>query len=773
MSPRTWQRIKDVYTEASELAPEDRQAFVEGACGGQPDVTAEVLRLLRLDAEAERRMGAMGVPEGMLTAAADRHTFYPGERLAGRYEVRRFLASGGMGEVYEADDLERGERIAIKTIRPELARESHLGWLRREVDAARRVQHPNVCRVFDLVQAAPHTFLTMELLEGETLATYLQRHGSLTERQAMPWLRQIVAGLAAAHRVGVIHRDFKPGNVMIVPRANAFPRLVIMDFGLARHTASEAQATHATQISNTWSLGIGTPAYMAPEQIEGRKSTKASDIYSLGVVLFEMLTGELPFAGDSPLTMAVRKSKERPPSPLLFAPGLRSTWALVLQRCLTAKPGDRFDRVEEILPALETRSTGVLLVRRLGQKALRWLKPNAARFAISGLLFVVLMICWVLWPARVRPEMLAAWDRGVQALHSDEPLLALEHLEKASSLEGAPWRTHVDLALAWHALTVPGKAQAALRSQRTFLASPQDRLYLAAAQEWIAGHKPAAIQLLSQRAAAAPEDPQLLADWAWMASGPEERWRRVITLRPNYAAGHFQLADQAAKEGKWREAEGSFRTAQAFFQSLGMDRMLRPVAARQGLRRLESGDMDLARQELAGISALPATAGAGACEHVVVLMAGTPDSFALPADTIPYVSPRFADLVAASSQTVQRRFDEPAESRPLFFSIPLPPVRVCSAKLELHFRRGQELEGSSNDMITLGAAPFDNVVGAVERFALWADTPGEVERTIVADLRPDVFANAMRVYAGKPFASLDVLVGDDTSFDYVKLTIFY
>lgn len=103
MSPRTWQRIKDVYTEASELAPEDRHAFVEGASSGQPEVTAEVLRLLRLDAEAERRIEARGVPEGRLTAAADRHTFYPGERLAGRYEVLRFLASGGMGEVYEAD----------------------------------------------------------------------------------------------------------------------------------------------------------------------------------------------------------------------------------------------------------------------------------------------------------------------------------------------------------------------------------------------------------------------------------------------------------------------------------------------------------------------------------------------------------------------------------------------------------------------------------------------------------------------------------------------
>ena len=770
MSPRTWQRIKEVYTEASEMPAEDRESFVGRVTTDQPKIADEVLRLLRLDAEAERRFEPIRVPAGLLNSAAERRTFFPGERLANRYEIRRFLAVGGMGEVYEADDLERGERIAIKTIRAELTQESHINWLRREVEAARRIQHPNICRVYDLVQTGSHTFLTMEMLEGETLAAYLQKNGSMSERQALPWIRQMIAGLAAAHRAGVVHRDFKPGNLMLVPRLNGAPRAVIMDFGLARHTNRDG---HASYTSQTWSQGMGTPAYMAPEQIEGRKSTAATDIYSFGMVLFEMLTGELPFAADSPLNMAVRKTREAAPAALVYAPTLRRNWSDVIRKCLAANPSSRFASVEEILPALESRSSGLWRSRLLKRKLTQLLLDRKTIFATGTILLLLAVAGWNIWPKEPTPAALRDWQRGIQSLHSDEPLAALEFLERARDSKSAPWRTQVDLALAWHALGVDERAKSLIASSQPLFASSADRSYLNAAQALLAGNKEQALKLLTERVAQDPRNPKLLADLAWMANGPADRWRSLIQLQPDHAAAHFQLGDLVAREGKWREADGAFESAQTYFGVQQNAKLQRAVAARRGLRRLEAGDYDLARHDLAAFAALPMGSGVSPCEHVTVLQAGVKDNFAQPPDPMGEASPRFNEVPTIANQRSRRSFDEPANNQQMYLSIPLPPVRVCAAKLEYHIRRGSDRGGALNDFLQVGAMPFNSSESSIQSFPLWADAPESMERTITLELTPETFASAMRAYAGKPIAMLDIFAGDDTEFDYIKVTIFY
>jgi serine/threonine protein kinase len=225
--------VKEIFGDASERPEGERAGFVREAAEDDAEIESEVLRLLALDDGAEERLAGAKPPGDLVQSAADQHVFYPGEVLAGRYAVVRFLAMGGMGEVYEADDLELGHRIAIKAIRGEFTDDDHMFWLKREVRSARRIQHPsghpNVCRVYDLVntQSAAGSrvvFLTMELLVGETLTEKLRREGTHTERQAMPLVRQMVAALAAAHRAGVVHRDFKSSNVMVMARANGPPR---------------------------------------------------------------------------------------------------------------------------------------------------------------------------------------------------------------------------------------------------------------------------------------------------------------------------------------------------------------------------------------------------------------------------------------------------------------------------------------------------------------------------------------------------------------------
>jgi eukaryotic-like serine/threonine-protein kinase len=282
----------------------------------------------------------------------------PGDVLAGRFRVVRFLAQGGTGEVYEACDLELGTSIAVKTIRPYIAGDPQSAErFRREVLLARQVTHPNVCRLFDLFRqtdgvakppgsgAGDLLFLSMELLTGETLAARLKQ-GRMSTREALPLIEQMAAGLSAAHGVGIVHRDFKSGNVMLVPTGSGSFRAVVIDFGLAR-------SAQAGLDSLTGSGGmVGTWAYMAPEQVAGEEISRAADIYALGVVMYEMVTGTRPFQGDLPITVAVKRLQERPPSPRAHVPNLDGRWERAILRCLERRPEDRFASAEEVVRAV-------------------------------------------------------------------------------------------------------------------------------------------------------------------------------------------------------------------------------------------------------------------------------------------------------------------------------------------------------------------------------------------------------------------------------------
>lgn len=282
----------------------------------------------------------------------------PGDQLiARRYRLIRFIAQGGMGEVYEAHDELLGSRVALKMIRRDLlSRPVARERFKRETSLAMRVTHQNVCRIFDLGEHQDSrtgealTFLTMEFLDGPTLESWLLDKGKLEAQEALPIALQLAAGLAAAHDAGVIHRDLKSANIMLVPSAPG-TRVVITDFGLARSSLEEGIATGLTSIESA----IGTPAYMSPEQAEGRPLTPASDLYSLGVVLFEMVTGIWPHRAPTPMAMLLRRIQDPPPSPRSVVPGLDPLWDAVILRCLEVSPSRRFPGGREVAAALEGR----------------------------------------------------------------------------------------------------------------------------------------------------------------------------------------------------------------------------------------------------------------------------------------------------------------------------------------------------------------------------------------------------------------------------------
>ncbi len=296
-----------------------------------------------------------------------RRTFADDEVVADRYRVVRFIARGGMGEVYEVEDTELHVRVALKTIRVELVDdEAVLARFRGELALARRVTHPNVCRLFDLsFHETPRgriAFLTMELLAGESLRERIKR-GRLEANEALPIVEQLAAGLAAAHAFGIVHRDFKSDNVMLVPPTAGPARVVVTDFGLARTVESTTLPTISGELK-------GTPAYMAPEQLTNGPIGGAVDIYALGVVMYEMMTGALPFGGGNAMAVAVKRLTEKPQSPRRLVTTLDVRWERAIMRCLEREPNARFADIGRIVPALTSAMPIAPPRRRLATAAL-------------------------------------------------------------------------------------------------------------------------------------------------------------------------------------------------------------------------------------------------------------------------------------------------------------------------------------------------------------------------------------------------------------------
>lgn len=256
-----------------------------------------------------------------------------GTTVAGRYRIARFLAAGGMGEVYQASDALLGEPVALKLLRPELgAKPEAQERFASEIRLARRITHPNVCRVFDVGMDGPHLFLTMELHHGETLATLLARRGPLPRGEVEALLPQLLAGVGAAHAAAVIHSDLKPSNVIF---AGGGERLVITDFGLAVPCCTQfgcpCSGVHL----------IGTPAYAAPELLEGGTASEATDLFGIGVILFEMLVGHAPWRCPTAVATARARLEGEPPSPRALRPELDPVWDEAIRACLARDPSRR------------------------------------------------------------------------------------------------------------------------------------------------------------------------------------------------------------------------------------------------------------------------------------------------------------------------------------------------------------------------------------------------------------------------------------------------
>ncbi len=292
---------------------------------------------------ASKKKGYVSQTKTIKATKASTKELTTGSTFAGRYQVIEELGKGGMGSIYKVLDKKVNEKIALKLINMETASDpSTIDRFSNELKLARKVSHRNICRMYDLSEEQGTHYITMEFVPGEDLKNSIIRMGPLNSGKAISIAKQLCKGLAEAHKSGVIHRDLKPQNIMIDSNGNAR----IMDFGIARTVKGEGITADG--------MVIGTPEYMSPEQVEGKEVDQRTDVYALGTILFEMLTGRVPFKGKSPISIIFKHKTEKPKDPREFNDQIPEELALLVLKCMEKDKEKRFQSAVELFEELES-----------------------------------------------------------------------------------------------------------------------------------------------------------------------------------------------------------------------------------------------------------------------------------------------------------------------------------------------------------------------------------------------------------------------------------
>jgi serine/threonine-protein kinase len=343
--PAGWSRAAGVFHDARERPAPEREAFLDSACGGDRALKAEVESLLAADSGAAAFLAADGPGVAALLLDGEADEMRPGT-LLGPYRVVRPLGRGGMGAVYLAEDTRLARPVTVKVLRPgEVADEQRRRRLQREARAAAALAHPNVAAVHALEDIGGQLALVAEYVPGRTARDCLDAAGRLPVTEALEIARQVARGLEAAHRAGIVHRDLKPENILVGDNGT----VRILDFGIAREVTADAAGPRLTATG----MLVGTPAYMAPEQLEGGTGDARSDLFALGIVIYELVTGANPFQGRTPSSTAARilTVEPAPPSSLdpLFPPALDT----LVATCLKKDPSLRYASAAQVAEDLD------------------------------------------------------------------------------------------------------------------------------------------------------------------------------------------------------------------------------------------------------------------------------------------------------------------------------------------------------------------------------------------------------------------------------------
>ena len=347
-----------------------------------------------------------------------------GTTFAGRYEIIEELGKGGMGRVYKVKDEKLDEEMALKVLKPEIAADK--GMIERfknELKLARKIAHKSICKMYDLNEEEDNPYITMEYVKGEDLKSYIRRKAKLSEEETIAIAKQVCEGLEEAHELGVIHRDLKPQNIMIDEKSNA----KVLDFGIAR----SVEAPGVTQSG----VMIGTPDYMSPEQAEGEEADQRSDIYAMGVILYEMVTGSVPFKGDTAFSVALKHKSKLPTDPKKLNPGISDELSRLILICMEKDKERRYQKAEELLADLRNIEEGLPLGTKIRPRRETFIAALIRkRLFIPALVAALAIIAVVIWQP---------WSqREAVPIPSDKPSLAVMYFKNNTGDQNLDhWRT--------------------------------------------------------------------------------------------------------------------------------------------------------------------------------------------------------------------------------------------------------------------------------------------------------------------------------------------
>ncbi len=516
MTAADWTLVKSVFGRALEIQPGCRESWLNDQDTVDPSVLVEVRRLL---AHAPAERAAVKAPA---------RRFGEGECLGERFVLGLFLGRGGMGEVYLAQDLVLHLPVAIKVVREDLASDPVFSArLEQEIRAARRVQHQNVCSLYDLhTDAGGLKYLSMEYLDGQTLAARLSE-GPLDLAELTSIAEQLANGLDAIHRAGIVHRDLKSANIFVQPQ-----RAVIADFGLAYDLSRPV--TETISLFGPGAI-VGTPAYMAPEQLMGQPAGTSADIHAFGVVLYQAATGELPFPGETPLAVALRRLEDKEvPSPRRINPQLSHSWEHAIQECLARNPTKRPESAAAVLELTRQRAP-----LKISRRAMTGGGAVAAALAGAGL---------YRWrqPYEPKPEAVYHAKIGSEFMRrtsNREILAAIKELEQAVRIDpryADGWANLADAyCMAANHVTIPGP-----EARRKAEAAARNALALDAGQA--VGFAALAYVLATD-----------FSRW----QDADEPYRKAIAIAPRNPLLRIRYAGYLGRRGRFDEAVRSAETA--------------------------------------------------------------------------------------------------------------------------------------------------------------------------------------------------------------------
>ena len=374
-----WRRVRELFERALAEPPDDIDVWLDQEAPDEPDVRAEVKSLLDHHSHAGQFLDEP-IADRFPALLDDEPSYAPG-KVIGPYTIVRELGRGGMGRVYLATDERLGRAVALKAIAPRLTSDpSHRERLKREARAAAGLANPGICTVYALEEHDGELFIASEYIAGRTLREEIASGQRRTPAEIGQTAREIAAALAGAHARSVIHRDLKPENVMRTPDG----RLKILDFGLARTEVSSGEAS--AYLTQTGVL-LGTPGYMAPEQLKGERGDMRVDVFAFGVVLYEYACGVHPFAADSPLGMAARVLESNVAPLDGLCPALPLPLVAVIERCLRKIPGERYGSAIELVGALSASELPQ------SRSAIRWWRMHQA--VVIVLYFLASAVAWL------------------------------------------------------------------------------------------------------------------------------------------------------------------------------------------------------------------------------------------------------------------------------------------------------------------------------------------------------------------------------------------